>query len=99
MNKAKLEDKLSEIETKTPEKIDETNPLYEKSIVITGFRDKALSEELEKRGAKLSSAISKNTFLVIVKDLDDITGKIEKAKEKGIPIKQVEIFKQEYNLI
>ena len=99
MNKAKLEDKLSEIETKTPEKIDETNPLYEKSIVITGFRDKSLSEELEKRGAKLSSAISKNTFLVIVKDLDDITGKIEKAKEKGIPIKQVEIFKQEYNLI
>ena len=99
MNKAKLEDKLSEIETKTPEKIDESNPLYGKSIVITGFRDKVLTEELEKRGAKLSSAISKNTFLVIVKDLDDITGKIEKAKEKGIPIKQVEIFKQEYNLI
>ena len=99
MNKAKLEDKLSEIETKTPEKIDESNPLYGKSIVITGFRDKVLTEELEKRGAKLSSAISKNTFLVIVKDLDDITGKIEKAKEKGIPIKQVEIFKQEYDLI
>ena len=96
---AKLNDKLSEIENKTPVKIDESNPLFGKSIVITGFRDKPLSEELEKMGVKLATAISKNTFLVIVKDIDDITGKIEKAKEKGIPIVEVNNFKQEYNLI
>jgi len=99
IEKAGLQEKLEKVENKTPVKIDETNPLFGKSIVITGFRDKELSETLDKMGAKLSTAISKNTFVVIVKDLDDITGKIEKAKEKGIPIKQVEIFKQEYNLI
>ena len=64
--------------------------------MITGFRDKELSETLDKMGAKLSTAISKNTFVVIVKDLDDITGKIEKAKEKGIPIVQVDDFKKTY---
>jgi NAD-dependent DNA ligase/DNA polymerase/3'-5' exonuclease PolX len=93
---AKLTDKLDEIENKTPVQIDESNPLYGKNIVITGFRDKPLAEELEKRGVKLATSISKNTFLVIVRDLDDITGKIEKAKEKGIPIVEVNKFKEQY---
>ena len=63
-----------------------THILTDKRIVITGFRDKALIEELTKLGAKISSSVSKNTFLVLVKDLDADTGSAEMARENNIPL-------------
>tara|TARA_B110000285_G_scaffold70519_1_gene81151 strand:- start:1554 stop:3572 length:2019 start_codon:yes stop_codon:yes gene_type:complete len=97
---AKLEDKLNEsiqgVQNQQP--IDESNPLYEKSIIITGFRNKELSEELKTLGARESSAVSKNTFAVVVKDKDEDTGKIEAAKQKNIPIYTSLEFKEKFNL-
>ena len=97
---AKLEDKLHETMLGLQEQpaIDETNPLYEKSIVITGFRNKELSEELKSLGVRESSAVSKNTFAVIVKDKDEDTGKIAAAKQKNIPIYTSLEFKEKFNL-
>ena len=97
---AKLEDKLNEtmLGLQQQPTIDETNPLYEKSIVITGFRNKELSEELKSLGVRESSAVSKNTFAVIVKDKDEDTGKIAAAKQKNIPIYTSLEFKDKFNL-
>jgi len=97
---AKLDDKLNEtmLGLQQQPTIDETNPLYEKSIVITGFRNKELSEELKSLGVRESSAVSKNTFAVIVKDKDEDTGKIEAAKQKNIPIYTSLEFKDKFNL-
>ena len=97
---AKLEDKLHETMLGLQEQpaIDETNPLYEKSIVITGFRNKELSEELKSLGVRESSAVSKNTFAVVVKDKDEDTGKIAAAKQKNIPIYTSLEFKDKFNL-
>ena len=61
-----------------------------KTIVISGFRDKELQEKLESHGAKISTSVSKNTDILIVKDqstVDDNTGKVKKAKELNIIIK------------
>ena len=95
-----MEDKLNEtmVGLQQQQPIDETNPLYEKSIVITGFRNKELSEELKSLGVRESNAVSKNTFAVIVKDKEDNTGKIEAAKEKNIPIYTSLEFKDKFNL-
>jgi NAD-dependent DNA ligase len=60
-----------------------------KTIVMTGFRDAGLEEELKKRGVKIGSSVSKNTFLVLVKDKkgeEVMTGKVKDAKELGVPI-------------
>ena len=97
---AKLEDKLNEtmMGLQNQQPIDESNPLYEKSIIITGFRNKELSEELKSLGVRESSAVSKNTFAVIVKDKDEDTGKIEAAKQKNIPIYTSLEFKDKFNL-
>lgn len=57
-----------------------------KTIVLSGFRDAELQQKLENMGAKISNSISKNTDLLIVKDIDEITSKITKAKELNIPI-------------
>lgn len=78
------------------EKIDVSHVLYGKNIVISGFRDKALVDELKQVGAKNSSSISKNTFVLIVKEKDDKTGKILDAEELGIPIMTLEEFKSKY---
>jgi len=100
MKAAGLEKKLSSInqEKKNTSNVELTtvSPLFEKSIIITGFRDKSLEETLKKVGAKLGSSVSKNTFLVIVKNLDETTGKVLDAKKNGIPIITYEDFQQKY---
>ena len=93
---AKLQTKLSDIPILEPK--DESHPLYDKTVIITGFRDKELSEQLKSFGAKESSSVTKNTFAVIVKNKDEDTGKTEAAKEKNIPIYTIDEFKEKYDL-
>jgi len=69
-----------------------------KTVIITGFRDKELSEQLKSFGAKESSSVTKNTFAVIVKNKDEDTGKTEAAKKKNIPIYTIDEFKEKYDL-
>jgi NAD-dependent DNA ligase len=94
---AKLEYKITDLPQ--PVEKDTSNPLYNKSIVITGFRNKELSEELKQIGSNESSAVSKNTFAVIIKSKEGLdTGKVESARKKGIPIYSIEEFKEKYDL-
>ena len=65
---------------------DKKHPLYGKKYVLTGFRDKNLVDKLDSIGAEQSNAVTKNTFIVIVKSYDEDTGKISKAKELNIKI-------------
>jgi NAD-dependent DNA ligase len=66
--------------------VNKEHPLYEKTIVMTGFRNKELEEKLKSIGAKIGSSVSKNTFLVIAKDKDDETGKVLEAKKLGVNV-------------
>ena len=59
------------------------------TIVLTGFRDKELQNQIELQGGKISASISKNTDYLVVKDqsmIDDQTDKITKALDLGIKI-------------
>ena len=60
-----------------------------KTFVLTGFRDKELEEKLKSKGGKIGSTVSKNTWMVIVKDLEDSTQKMIDAKRLGINIVRV----------
>ena len=44
--------------------------LYEKTIVMTGFRDAKLTEQLEQFSASVSNYVSKKTFALLVKNND-----------------------------
>jgi len=92
---ANLSDKLVYDEN---EKVDISHPLYDKNIVLTGFRDKELQNKLEEIGAKLGNSVSKNTFIVLVKDLDETTGKVDEAKKLNITIMTIDDFKKKFNL-
>ena len=77
---------------------DTTHSLYGKSVVMTGFRDAELQELIKNVGAKLGSSISKNTFVLLVKDAsaDQDTGKALEAKQLGIPIMTKDDFTNKY---
>ena len=77
---------------------DTSHPLYGKKWVITGTRNPELTEKLNKLGAIQSSGVSKNTFVVLVSTLDDMSGKTEKAHELNIPIMLQSDFISKYNL-
>lgn len=98
MKDAGLEEKL-QVDMTAPKEViqvDETGPLFKKSIVMTGVRDDDVKENAKKYGYKLSSGVSKNTFVVIAKSKDEKTGKAEEARKAGIPIMTVDEFKTTY---
>ena len=76
--------------------VNESHPLFGKTIVMTGFRDANIQEYLKNVGAKLGASVSKNTFIVLVKDLSEDTGKAADAKKNGVPLMTPEVFKQKY---
>ena len=96
-----LEDKLtvstkeSDAETQKPP-VNTNHPLYDKAIIMTGFRDKQIEEKLASVGAKIASSVNKKTFIVLVKDKDETNTKIENAKSLGIRIMTPAEFLGEY---
>jgi DNA ligase (NAD+) len=71
--------------------------LYDKKIIMTGFRDKELEEKIKALGGEITSSVSKNTFVVIVKnDIETITTKTKSAKELNIPIMISSEFTEKY---
>jgi len=94
VQEAHLEYKLNQIQSQQKQSIDQSHPLYNKTIVFTGFREKKLEEQLKAHGAKLGSSVSKNTFILLTKDPLDETGKVLEAKKLNIPIMTPEEFIQ-----
>ncbi len=72
-------------------------------IVISGFRDANLEKLITNNGGELSSGVSKNTTILIIKDDINIrkaneTSKVVKAKELGVKIYTVDEFYAKYEL-
>jgi NAD-dependent DNA ligase len=76
--------------------VDVLNPLFGKIIVMTGFRDDFIQDTLKTVGAKLGSSVSKNTFVVLVKDKNEDTGKAGDARKIGVPLMTPDEFKATY---
>ena len=92
MKEAGLEKKL-DFEKK---EINLSHPLFDKSIVMTGFRDTALQEALKNIGAKIGASVSSKTFVVLVKNKDEDTGKANEARKLGIPLMTPQEFTEKY---
>lgn len=66
--------------------IDQSHPLFGKTIVMTGFRDIELQKAITNVGAKIGSSVSSKTFIVLVKDKDEDTGKANESRKLGITL-------------
>jgi DNA ligase (NAD+) len=89
-----LEDKM--YEKPQQKSVDQSHPLFGKTVVLTGTRDKDIIELLKNVGANQGSSVSKSTFLVIAKNKDEDTGKAEEARKLNVPIMSVDEFIQTY---
>lgn len=84
--------KYINIEIKQKEK--KSGKYKDMNIVMSGFRDKELTEYLESEGAKITNSISKNTDMLIIKDESVMdTSKVKKAKDLGVKIVTKDFFK------
>jgi len=93
---AGLEEKLYETAALAPVVVNPEHPLFNKTVVLTGTRDKSVIDLINKVGANMGANVSKNTFLVIAKSKMDDTGKALEAKKLGINIVTPEEFMQMY---
>ena len=75
---------------------DTTHPLYQKKIKFSGFRDKNMQKTLEEIGVEIQSAISSKTDFVIVEDLDDLSEKVKRARDKNIFVISKNDFENQY---
>ena len=74
-----------------------SDSLKGKVVVMTGFRDRGMEEAIAARGGKVTSAVSRNTtVLVVAKKGGAVTGKIKKAQDLGTTVMDREEFSREY---
>ena len=66
--------------------------LKDKTFIFSGFRNKEYEKAIVDNGGKVTTAISKNTSYLVVKDKTYNTAKIIKARELGIKILNIEDF-------
>ena len=72
------------------------NKLYNKKIVITGFRSKEFEEKLKEKGCSISATVTNNVFAVIAKNKNESSTKIDKASELQLPIYDLNEFINKY---
>lgn len=65
-------------------------------ICMTGTRDADVQQICKRRGGLVKSSFTNAVNLVVVKDPNKVSTKLNKARRLGIPIMTVEEFKQEY---
>ena len=82
--------------TKAKAKVDTSHPLYDKKILLTGFRDKALETQIKALGGKIASSVSSKLFVVLVPTMDADTGKAEEARKKKLTLMTPEAFTKKY---
>jgi len=98
IKEAGLVKKLGEGSIVEKKSVDQSHPLFGKSIVMTGFRDTVLQEALKNIGAKIGSSVSSKTFVVLVKDKEEDTGKANEARKLGVPLMTPQEFISKYGI-
>jgi len=86
---------LKEIPKKNTE-INISHPLYKKSIIMSGARDKELEKLLLSVGALLGTSVTSKTFAVITPDVTSDTGKVAAAKKLAIQVLTPTAFKDKF---
>jgi NAD-dependent DNA ligase len=90
-----LEKPLSKKSSKQQDK--PSQKLNDKFIIISGFRDKEFTKQLEDLGAKIETTITKKTNLLIIKNKETISGKVAEAEKKNIKIMTRDEFEKTIN--
>lgn len=75
------------------ETMSSSGTMNDQKVVFTGFRDKDLAEAVEKAGGTIQSGVSGKTTILVTKNPDSNSGKVKKARDKGVRIVGIDEFK------
>lgn len=75
-----------------------THKLFKKKYVLSGFRDKTFQSKLEYYDMKEMTNVTKETYVLIVKDKTKETTKIATAKKLNVPIYTIVEFMETYKI-
>ena len=67
-------------------------------VCFTGIRDKELEDTIIQEGGEIVSGVSRKTTNLIVADLSSNSSKMQKAKELGMAIDTIELFRGKHLL-
>jgi len=62
-------------------------------VVFTGFRDADLQKAVEDAGGEMQSGVSGKTTMLVTKDPNSTSGKVQKARDKGVAIVGIDELK------
>lgn len=68
------------------------------NIVFSGFRNKEWQNVIENNGGKVTTSVSGNTTILVVKDKTATTSKIQKAKSLGKKVMNINEFAKKFGL-
>lgn len=87
--KKQIQNLLNHITLVAPKKI-EGGKLQGQSYCFTGVRDKNLEVALVEAGAKIASGVSKTLTVLVAKDPEENSSKLQKARDLGVEILNLE---------
>lgn len=67
--------------------------LQGKKFCFTGFRDKEMQTQVEAEGGTMQSNVSGKTTILVAKNPNSNSGKMKKAREKGVRVMGIEEFR------
>ena len=67
-------------------------------VVFTGIRNAVIESIIDEGGGKIGSGITGKTTLVVAKDVNESSSKLNAAREKGIPIMNIKDFGMKYGM-
>lgn len=94
-----LTNKLITVAAAEPTVAPVDHPLYGKTVVMTGFRDAVLQDNLKKVGATVGLSVSSKTFVLLVKDVNETSGKVLDAIKHSVPLMTPSDFVKKYGLV
>ncbi len=74
-----------------------SNDLANLVVVFTGVRDKQMEEYIKSNGGKIATSCTKDVNMVITKDVNSSSSKIQKAKKQGAEIVSYEDAKRRFS--
>jgi NAD-dependent DNA ligase len=97
-NMIKLENADAKEKAKEKLSLPEGNKFTGMIVVFTGVRNADMEKAIVAGGGTIGSAISGKTTMVVAKDASESSSKLNSAREKGIPIMNIDDFGKKYGL-
>ena len=96
IKEANLLHKIKEKQEENKKSINCDHPICGKKIVMSGFREKELMQLIKNVGGINENQLSKDTFALIMKNVNEESGKKTTALKENIPIFDVNGFVNKY---